>query len=511
MTAIVIGGCSVDRATPSEPTYDETIAPLIAERCVACHGPKAPAGGWRASSYLEAIACVADGRAAALPGASDAPIVRVLTDATHAPLVSASERDVIAAWVAAGTPKFRGTVHAPSFVDPRSEESHGRFLRAKRWSPMLDPNDAESCGRCHDGAPSRPPGVTASAPLAPSCTTCHREPEGTLACNTCHGRGVGDGARLPAKAYPPRDPCFFPDDSNVATAHAAHVEGTASHANGVACSTCHPLPGNPVIGGTHGNGAIDVRLDLAIAGATASFDGTSKACTTACHARAGGARPKPAWTEKTPMKCGDCHGSPPPKHFEGACTSCHRQTNATGTGFAASATLHVNGHVDLGDGSGKCGACHGTGDDPWPSTNAHPAHQHPTAALAAPCASCHTVPTTFGAGTSHPHGGPASVVLSGIAVTRGTNATYAAGSCRDVYCHGGGLEGTTAAMPSWTDTSKSASKCGACHTTPPAAPHVQSTACDLCHRDGAVTSAGPAIAPEWKALHVNGVVDRGGE
>lgn len=479
-------GCSVKRATSSAPTYDEAIGPLVAQRCVGCHGPTAPAGGWRASSYLDAIACVADGR--------PADLVRALANPTHAAVLSSSERDVVVAWVQAGAPKYRGTTHAPSFVDPRSDESHGRMLRSKRWSPILDPNDPQSCGRCHDGAPTRPPGVTSSAPGAPACTTCHQEPAGALGCNTCHGKG--------------KDPCFFPGDSNTAAAHAAHVDATPTHANGLGCATCHAVPGSPVIGGAHGNGVIELQLDKAIAGAAATFDTSTKVCTTECHARTGGARPMPAWTDKTPMTCGDCHGSPPPNHPTGSCTSCHRESNVTGTGFVASATLHVNGRIDLGDGSGKCGACHGKGDDPWPSTNAHPTHQKPSAAMAAPCASCHVVPTTFGPGTAHPRGGPATVAFSGIAVTRGAPARYAAGSCRDVYCHGGGLEGTVAATPVWTDLSGNARACGSCHGTPPAAPHISSPSCDLCHRDGVVTPAGAGIAPAWAALHVNGAVDR---
>ena len=497
----------MSRSTSSPPSYDEAVGPLIAQHCVECHGATAPAAGWRASSYLEAIACVADGRSAVLQVDGDAPIVRVLANATHAALLSPSERDTIIAWVRAGTPKFAGTAHAPSFVDPRSEQSHGRLLRGKRWAPMLDPSSPESCGRCHDGSPTRPAGVTSSAPGAPACTTCHQEPGGALGCNTCHGQGAGEskGQAPLVKAYPPRNPCFFPGDANVATAHAAHVDGP--NTNGLPCSTCHPVPGTTVIGGTHGNGTVDVRLDTMTAGASATFDASTKSCATTCHTR-GGARPTPAWNEKAPMKCGDCHASPPPGHLAGACTNCHREANATGTAFLTRAVLHVNGHVDLGDGSNKCGACHGRADDPWPSTNAHPAHQKPEAAMAAPCASCHVVPDRFGPGTSHPRGGAPTVTLGGLAVTRATPATYVTGSCREVYCHGAGLEGTVAAVPAWTDTSGGARACGACHGTPPAPPHVGSPSCDLCHRDGVVTSQGARIAPEWATLHINGAVDR---
>jgi predicted CxxxxCH...CXXCH cytochrome family protein len=210
------------------------------------------------------------------------------------------------------------------------------------------------------------------------------------------------------------------------------------------------------------------------------------------------------------MACGDCHGSPPPKHFEGACTSCHHEANVTGTAFVAPAVMHVNGRVDLGDGSGKCGACHGHGDDPWPSTNAHPGHSAPKAAAAAPCAACHEVPKAFGAGTSHPRGGPAVVAFSGIAKARGTPAAYVGGSCREVYCHGAGLEGTTSQTPVWTDKSGASRACGSCHTTPPGPPHVGNPSCNVCHRDADVSPQGPTIAPAWANLHVNGAVDRGG-
>lgn len=503
--------CSVGRTTSTPPTFDNSIGALLAQRCVACHGTSAPAGGWRAASYLEAIACVADGRAAVLPADESAPIVSVLADATHAAILAPGERDTLVAWVRAAAPKYRGTTHDPSFVDPRSGQSHGASLRSKRWSPMLDANDPESCGRCHDGAPTRPASVTSGAPSAPPCTTCHQEPGGALGCNTCHGQGAGEGAagRPPfTRDYPPRDPCFFPAEANQGGAHAPHGEATATHAVGLPCSTCHPAPGNPIIGGTHADGIVEVVLDPAFSGASATFDATTGVCATTCHARPGGARPRPAWTETTPMKCGDCHSSPPPSHFAGACTNCHRQTNASGTGFITAPTLHINGRVDLGDGSGKCGECHGRGDDPWPSTNAHPGHENPTAAAQAPCASCHAVPTAFGPGTSHPLGVPVTVALTGLAVARGTAATFTAGSCRQVYCHGAGLEATVPATPAWADTSGAARKCGACHATPPGPPHFASPACDLCHRDGAVTAAGPAIAPEWVTLHVNGVVDR---
>src|SRR4029077_17257121 len=105
----------------------------------------------------------------------------------------------VTSWVSGGAPAYASGVHEPGIIDPRSAVFHGNRLRASRWSAMLDPGDPNACGRCHDGTFSRPAGVTAAAPGAPACTTCHDQPGGVLACSTCHGSGN--------KAYPPRDPC----------------------------------------------------------------------------------------------------------------------------------------------------------------------------------------------------------------------------------------------------------------------------------------------------------------
>jgi predicted CxxxxCH...CXXCH cytochrome family protein len=203
------------------------------------------------------------------------------------------------------------------------------------------------------------------------------------------------------------------------------------------------------------------------------------ACTIACHDR-GGARPKPSWSDSAPMTCNDCHGSPPPGHYAGACTSCHAEANAEGTALTGK-TLHMNGRVDRGDGSGACGACHGKGDDPWPSTGAHAKHRAPTASRAVACETCHEMPDP----ARHPRGGGVTVKLAGGGV-------YASGTCTSVRCHGAGLIGTTDAMPRWNDPASGA--CGTCHALPPGPPHHPGTTCSLGHRESA-------------ELHVNGGKD----
>jgi predicted CxxxxCH...CXXCH cytochrome family protein len=451
---------------------------------------------------LSSIACVTpSGAPATLPSDATAPIVAALDTPTHAGILSGGDRQTLVAWVTAGTPSTRGGVHDPGFADPRSAAFHGAALRAARWAPMLDPNDPGACGRCHDGAPARPDGVTVAAPGAPSCTSCHTQPGGPLACSTCHGSGT--------VAYPPRDPCFFPGDAPAAGAHAAHVQPSPFRSQPLQCATCHPVPdaNGTVISGVHGNGSVDVVFDpQAIPGPEASYDPATQTCAVSCHDQ-GGARARPAWSDTTPLACGDCHGSPPASHYPGACNRCHFEANATGTALTSTA-MHMNGKVDLGDGSGKCGACHGSGDSPWPTTSAHPAHQSPTLTQPIACETCHVVPTQV---IDPVHlDGTVHVTLSGaLATARGSKPAWDGKTCTNVACHGANLV-DPAPPPAWTDTSGAAKKCGTCHPIPPSQ-HTPSLSCDRgdCHGSEIQldNNGVPQIAPSGKSLHIDGIVE----
>lgn len=496
LASAAVVACVVDRSPSAPPTWDGEVGAIVARRCNDCHRGKA----WSGGSYLGAIACVRSGEPAVLPPDDGAPIARALADATHAGVASDAERASILAWVRGGAPKLAGTVHDPSFVDPRSERSHGRALRAERWRSMLDATSDGACGRCHEGAPSgRTPRVATTAPGATACTTCHVAQGGALACPTCHG----DVAR----AAPPRDRCFFPGDLATAGAHLAHVDASGSRAAGIACATCHPTPAaTSPMSGVHGDGRADVALAEVHAGAPPSYDASGKRCATSCHARPGGAKPSVAWSDRGPLGCGDCHGAPPPKHYEGACTSCHREADAKGTALAKP-TLHANGKVDLGDGSGRCGACHGEGDDPWPKTGAHASHRAPPDAAPVACEACHDVPKAYGPGTGHPRGGPAKVAFSGLARARGASPTYEGTTCKSVYCHGAGVTGTAPTARDWYDTSGAARRCDGCHASPPGAPHTGATSCWSCHPSVIDPGPkGPVVAVPSR--HVDGETDR---
>jgi len=492
--------CSQDRYEPMAPAvFDTDVAPILQRHCTICHDGPAPAAGWSSSSYLSANSCVQpSGAPAASPTDERAPILAALGTLLHRGLLSGVEQATLSSWVRAGAPAFRGTVHDPAISDPRSAAFHGALLRSQRWSPMLDANDAQACGRCHDGTPAPVAKVKSPAPGAAACTTCHTQKDGPLACATCHGADQ--------RNYPPRDLCFFPGDAAKAGAHAAHAKPSPASATGIACSTCHPTPGPGVIAGLHGDGTIEVVFDKSVVSPEASYDAATRTCAVSCHDR-GGARARPSWDDTRPMGCSDCHSSPPAGHVAGPCTRCHTEANESGTALSGG-LLHMNGKVDLGDGSGKCGACHGIGDNPWPATAAHAAHENPRLTLTVECKSCHPVPNAL---LDPMHlDGVVNVIFAGRAVARGASPTWNGHACASAACHGASLIDPPAVVPAWADASGAASQCGACHGIPPTQ-HTPSTSCDRADCHGSEVTLDPdgrpRITPNGKSLHINGTID----
>jgi len=508
-TAALCAACAEVRPVASvAPTFERDVRPTLEARCGQCHGARRPAAGWSASRFTDVIACVPASTDGGVPDAGAWPsrLAAALARPDHQGLLDDAQRALIARWIAAGAPAARGAMHPPGFSDPRSADFHARSLRSQRWAPMLDATRAEACGRCHEGSPARPAGVTGAAGDAPSCTSCHEQPGGPLSCGTCHG----DGER----ATPPRDPCLFPGTSPSAGAHEAHLRASPLHASPFTCETCHPSR-TADFTGAHGDGVVDLAFDAERAGDGGTYDPATRTCTVGCH-RQGGARPTPAWNELGPMRCNDCHSSPPANHPRGECVACHAEPDATGSSLRPG-PLHLNARVDLGNGNGTCTACHGrTGDmDPWPDTGSHAAHRAPSGGAPVACATCHTVPTRT-EDPSHFEAAPrAAVRLTGAAGARGARPMYdtTTRSCAEVACHGAGLAGTRADVPTWGDPSGVARRCGQCHGVPPAPPHTTRTDCAslICHGgEVALSPSGPVITAAGRALHQNGVIDYAG-
>ena len=171
----------------------------------------------------------------------------------------------------------------------------------------------------------------------------------------------------------------------------------------------------------------------------------------------------------------------------------------------------MNGKVDLGNGSGLCGACHGTGASPWPTTAAHPAHQNPTLTEPLACSSCHVVPATI----LDP--GPSRRYRARHLLRARDGARVGPGLERRARARTSPATARTspdpAAVPAWDDTSGAQAQCGACHGIPPSQEHTPSASCNRsdCHGSEVTLDANgaPHISAAGMALHIDGIIESG--
>lgn len=394
-------------------------------------------------------------------------------------------------------------MHPNGYIDPNSDAFHGKDLERRGWK-------FAECQKCH-GTDFR--GIDP----APSCLSCHTE--SPTSCTTCHDQPPATGA------------------------HDKHVL-----ADGFACSECHHVPATWDEPGhiLTASGDVDPQPAEIVFGtlanrdvspprrtAPASFEATTKQCSNVyCHGGvlgdAAASNNRPAWDGgAAAAACGTCHGNPPATHARTDCASCHPKTIAANGALSAS---HIDAVIDVGNGSGTCTACHGSGTQPAPPRGLHGellttdlvvgAHAvHLTASrLRGPiaCSECHLVPATV-TDPSHLDGAPnAEVVFGTLATTDAAAPVWdrATATCSSVYCHGGGakLAADTApsklATPIWTATAAETIYCGACHGLPPRdtvhAPTLTLMDCATCH-PLTVGPFGNILVGNGK--HINGEVD----
>ena len=356
------------------------------------------------------------------------------------------------------------------------------------------------CGGCHGVPPPAPhPAVSPD-----TCTPCHPVPQtdgkhidGTLdlkmECTACHGG--------PAGPAPPTDTHGSADTTHRGVgAHATHLAASNTHAP-IACGDCHLVPAS-VLDPTHldGDGVAEVNF-----GPRASTDGVDAQwngvrCSVYCHGASlsGGANTAPQWTRvgQGEAACGTCHAVPPPlPHVrvpDGSCGRCHPMDPANP---GAPGPRHINGIVEA---NVDCHSCHGSAASPAPpvdlsgnsTTNnrgvgAHQSHLATSnwrASIA--CEECHVVPATVGA-AGHMDGDGVPEVAFGVRATSGGQSpTWNGVTCRNTWCHGGGLPGGTNTTPTWTRVDGTQAACGTCHGAPPAAPHpvvAPADGCGPCH------------------------------
>lgn len=318
--------------------------------------------------------------------------------------------------------------------------THGKELEQRGF-------DFATCQRCHGED-------FAGKATAPSCLSCHQK--GPTACDTCHG------------------------DPPTTAAHPAHLARFS-------CSDCHVVPATWV---DHKPIAGHARVAFsAFAGAAPAWDSATGTCSNVyCHGDA-----RPIWTGgPAQAACGTCHRTPPPSHVQTECASCHPSSR------------HIDGVVDIGNGSGTCSACHGSVQSPVPATGAHRAHlQGGFFSQPIACSECHLVPAAVTDPGHLDSAPPAEIVFGPIATAHGATPVWdrTAATCTNVYCHG-------PSTPSWTGTARDNAYCGSCHGLPPAtaahSPTMSLTDCATCH-PASVSPYGGILVGNGK--HMNGVID----
>ncbi len=337
LAALALAACNEARDRPEPPVVFADVQPILEQSCLECHGGPLAAANYRVEDYFTTIGCIVDpeGPPATLPPDGTAPILAVLQQPSHAALLNADETSTLTTWVTEGAfPDASGT-HPGEWMDPRTADWHGTYLRATDWQPIIDPERGDACGRCHAGSPAPVEEVTVYPPGATDCTECHSLPGGVMACGTCHGDGL--------RAYPPRDQCYFPGPP-LGYAHAPHVQPSANNPRGLDCQVCHFGEDFEMLGGNHANGEVNVVFQPAW-GPDASYDPKTRVCATTCHVR-GGTTPVVAWDEVgLNLQCNACHQNPPIGHAKIACNNCHRGINPAGTRLTIEAP-HINGRVD---------------------------------------------------------------------------------------------------------------------------------------------------------------------
>lgn len=244
-------------------------------------------------------------------------------------------------------------VHKEGILNPKSANFHGILIQNMNWK-------LSECQNCH--AADYSGGITGA-----SCLTCHTQPAGPEACNTCHGDFRNPSIIAPNKG-----------------AHYKHLY-TAATGNQVICVTCHQIPtgfnspghiddskGAEVIFSslalteTNENSTQDYDNSLPLFTPNPSYNKTNQSCSnTYCHGyfKNGNNENVVSFTEgSNGAKCGSCHGdvatgNPLPKtSAQGgthpnvtACNSCHSGVVnlVNGVWVISDPTKHINGLLNI--------------------------------------------------------------------------------------------------------------------------------------------------------------------
>lgn len=250
-------------------------------------------------------------------------------------------------------------VHKKGILDTTSSNFHGMVVRELMW-------DLNNCKQCH--ASDYSGGITGS-----SCLTCHSQPDGPEACNTCHG-----DFENPDRIAPPED--TKNNNSTDSTGVGAHVIHLYENDRGkeITCFTCHQVPNS-----YDDQGHIDSDLpaeiifsDVAVnnLGSNSTYNhGTATCSETYCHGnweflkdsssnqfaytgdKMTGKNLSVVWNQVdgSQAECGSCHNLPPEGHIPAqlsACGGCHSGiVDSNGEIVDSLRFKHINGEKNFGN------------------------------------------------------------------------------------------------------------------------------------------------------------------
>lgn len=244
-------------------------------------------------------------------------------------------------------------VHPEGITNPKSSNFHGVLIQNLNWK-------LSECQNCH--AADYSGGITGE-----SCLTCHTQPEGPEACNTCHGVFNNPGIIAP----------------NIG-AHYKHLYTTVS-GKIVECSTCHVVPtefnsaghiddskgaevnfSSIALTETNESTTQDYDNNLPLFTPTPNYDSGNQTCGNIyCHGyfKNGNTENVVSFSAgSNGAKCGSCHGdvatgNPLPKtSAEGgthpnvtSCNACHSGVVdlVNGNWVIIDPTKHINGLLNI--------------------------------------------------------------------------------------------------------------------------------------------------------------------
>jgi predicted CxxxxCH...CXXCH cytochrome family protein len=524
------GGCAKARPPIEEgrrcTDWKNDIGPLLAASCSRCHAGDTPAGNFRVSTYLDALGRHEGGENVIVAGNKSSRLLRALDPAT-ATEPHRGFQDLLPKledWVVDCRAMYvRSSIHGAGLQNPDDPQFHGALIAQKGWNFGV-------CTKCHGEDFS---GGTSGA----SCLTCHEG--GPTKCGSCHGLPPANGAHLAHAGGP-----TLGKKLECGECHRTYKDWRDPGHVLAADGSVDPPPVEVVFGAL----AATQRPDVAPKGPPTFNHDTQRCDNVYCHGDYGDDRAasnrQPSWNApgKGQAACGTCHGIPPSNHSSDRCGICHPSV-ANDARQIVNPSKHLDGVVDVGDGSGTCHACHGdettkeafrdlTGNT-LPTAlgvGAHAAHLR-AGRLRGPvaCAECHQVPDKVRAPGHIDSDLPAEVFpkVPGVATLASTGGGQPAwdrmrGTCADVYCHGGGQKFAADAAvglhrePAWTRVGLGEAACGTCHGLPPKdgihPPAMLLSDCVNCH-PRSVDAAGTIVltgAPGAEtSTHINGVVDLG--